>query len=87
MESNDSPEIPDRGEISDIPGLPSGVIKENRLMRMEVGEEQVYLPRNPNVCSKSIKDGNTRCGEVVLARAGLPTDLTHPIPPIPTKVS
>ena len=28
MESNDSPEIPDRGEISDIPGLPSGVLKE-----------------------------------------------------------
>ena len=26
MESNDSPEIPDRGETSDIPGLPSGVI-------------------------------------------------------------
>ena len=25
-ESNDSPEIPDRGETSDIPGLPSGVI-------------------------------------------------------------
>ena len=25
MESNDSPEIPDRGETSDIPGLPSGV--------------------------------------------------------------
>ena len=24
MESNDSPEIPDRGEASDIPGLPSG---------------------------------------------------------------
>ena len=24
MESNGSPEIPDRGEISDIPGLPSG---------------------------------------------------------------
>ena len=24
MESNDSPEIPDRGETSDIPGLPSG---------------------------------------------------------------
>ena len=23
MESNDSPEIPDRGETSDIPGLPS----------------------------------------------------------------
>ncbi len=26
MESNDSPEIPDRGETSDIPGLPSGVL-------------------------------------------------------------
>ena len=25
MESNDSPEIPDRGETSDIPGLPSGI--------------------------------------------------------------
>ena len=25
MKSNDSPEIPDRGETSDIPGLPSGV--------------------------------------------------------------
>ena len=24
MESNDSPEIPDTGETSDIPGLPSG---------------------------------------------------------------
>ena len=24
MESNDSPEIPDRGETTDIPGLPSG---------------------------------------------------------------
>ena len=25
VESNDNPEIPDRGETSDIPGLPSGV--------------------------------------------------------------
>ena len=24
VESNDSPEIPDRGQTSDIPGLPSG---------------------------------------------------------------
>ena len=29
MESNDIPEIPDRGETSDIPGLPSGEAKEN----------------------------------------------------------
>ena len=27
MESSDSPEIPDRGETSDIPGLPSGDTK------------------------------------------------------------
>ena len=26
MESNDSPEIPDRGETTDIPGLPSGAV-------------------------------------------------------------
>ena len=28
MKSNDSPEIPDRGETSDIPGLPSGEERE-----------------------------------------------------------
>ena len=27
VESNDSPEIPDRGETSDIPGLPSEALK------------------------------------------------------------
>ena len=27
MESNDSPEIPERGETSDIPGLPSGSVR------------------------------------------------------------
>ena len=30
MESNDSPEIPDRGETSDIPGLPSGVSRRSK---------------------------------------------------------
>ena len=25
VESNDNPEIPDRGETSDMPGIPSGV--------------------------------------------------------------
>ena len=29
MESNDSPEIPDRGETSDIPGLPSGALEDH----------------------------------------------------------
>ena len=31
VESNDSPEIPDRGETSDIPGLPSGELTEENL--------------------------------------------------------
>ena len=30
MESNDSHEIPERGETSDIPGLPSGVARMTR---------------------------------------------------------
>ena len=33
VESNDSPEIPDRGESSDIPGLPSGGGEEGRERR------------------------------------------------------
>ena len=37
MESNDSPEIPDWGETSDIPGLPSG--EEKR---------QIYIVPNMN---------------------------------------
>ena len=35
VESNDSPEIPDRGKTSDIPGLPSGV-KGNRLKQSKL---------------------------------------------------
>ena len=33
MESNDSPEIPDRGETSDIPGLPSGGLNKTRQVK------------------------------------------------------
>ena len=33
VESNDSPEIPDRGETSDIPGLPSGGEREKERER------------------------------------------------------
>ena len=39
MESNDSPEIPDRGETSDIPGLPSGVVGGGREAGMKRGRE------------------------------------------------
>ena len=39
MESNDSPEIPDRGETSDIPGLPSGA-STRELASIACDEEQ-----------------------------------------------
>ena len=38
MESNDSPEIPDRGETSDIPGLPSGEGEEDKADRGRGGK-------------------------------------------------
>ena len=34
VESNDSPGIPDRGETSDISGLPSGVAVKGQMMMM-----------------------------------------------------
>ena len=52
MKSNDSPEIPDRGETSDIPGLPSGakasVMILSRNMPKRVGESR-HPCRTPNV--------------------------------------
>ena len=41
MESNDSPEIPDRGETSDIPGLPS------RGVEAEETREETFHPELP----------------------------------------
>ena len=38
VESNDSPEIPDKGETSDIPGPPSGVAI------IQLTQEQLYEP-------------------------------------------
>ena len=39
MESNDSPEIPDGGETSDIPGFPSGE-REKKKKKEEEEEEE-----------------------------------------------
>ena len=39
MESNDSPEIPDRGETSDIPSLPSGA----EMITPKQREQPLYL--------------------------------------------
>ena len=33
VKSNDSPEIPDKGETSDIPGLPSGVVSKKQSLK------------------------------------------------------
>ena len=32
MESNDNPQIPNKGDASDIPGLPSGVLKDEAVL-------------------------------------------------------
>ena len=47
MESNDSPEIPDRRETSDIPGLPSGV--PPRKAGHEANVHQTKLGKNNTV--------------------------------------
>ena len=39
VESNDSPEIPDRGETSDIPGLPSGFYRQGSTQSRWRGKE------------------------------------------------
>ena len=55
MESNDSPEIPDRGETSDIPGLPSGVtLQKNLILNILVISHthtaSHFCPRCVSVC-------------------------------------
>ena len=42
MESNDSPEIPDREETSDIPGLPSEAFGD-RLAIMQLVKFKTYM--------------------------------------------
>ena len=46
MESNDSPEIPDRGKTSDIPGLPSGAkVRDVNQVQVDLLEERVNTLR------------------------------------------
>ena len=52
MESNDSPEIPDRGETSDIPGLPSGALDRNNKRSTRTQKEHTRTNR----CSVGITD-------------------------------
>ena len=50
MESNDSPEIPDRGETSDIPGLPSGAMDDDG--NFEATDNYSYNPDSFRKCCK-----------------------------------
>ena len=43
VESNDSPEIPDKGETSDIPGLPSGSSYDDDVYLYNDGDEEVKV--------------------------------------------
>ncbi|WP_295437571.1 hypothetical protein [Thiolapillus sp.] len=54
MESNDSPEIPDRGETSDIPGLPSGGERERERER----ERFITIDNNPSANKGGRRWGN-----------------------------
>ena len=47
MESNDCPEIPDRRETSDIPGLPSGVQQREE----EEGEQRQTAVVNNSIAA------------------------------------
>ena len=49
MESNDSPEIPDRGETLDIPGLPSGDLGKGKRTIGNVTLNGVYLSSTPRL--------------------------------------
>ena len=60
MESNDSPEIPDRGETSVIPGLPSGGVRElistSKKKEKEMRRRRMNgrtFPKNPRKRGKS----------------------------------
>ena len=60
MESNDSPEIPDRGETSDIPGLPSGellrtLIKSGHRKQVGIGFTSWVRGSNRNIGRRSKK--------------------------------
>ena len=63
MESNDSPEIPDRGETSDIPGLPSGAwkYKSNRTVIMDRKDK---LPTSEEIVQFEI-DLHLRSNELI----------------------
>ena len=43
MESNDSPEIPDRGKTSDIPGLPSGDLVNTNTISANEDQHDLHM--------------------------------------------
>ena len=53
MESNDSPEIPDRGETSDIPGLPSGAGLKETFIKRYIAERSIRAERQEEHSEKA----------------------------------
>ena len=70
MESNDSREIPDRGETSDIPGLPSGAGKKK-------SDRKSNSTRQRNKRGDSKQESND---SLVMPDQGR-GDIRHPRPP------
>ena len=62
VESNDSPEIPDRGETSDIPGLPSGVTRVNVASYRDTGINTVCRRDTQQCESETRAKGGGRTG-------------------------
>ena len=63
MESNDSPEIPDRGETLDIPGLPSG--GEGRQREKEQRSNDRYRTKHTFIITHNYR--NERVHDIVTA--------------------
>ena len=58
MESNESPEIPDRGETSDIPGLPSEAYLQHVLTRHKrVNVASSITPNDKKLHSQQLVSG------------------------------
>ena len=73
-EPNDSPEIPDRGETSDINGLPSGVLTSKEMM-MDAGNKQTTIQSNQECLLQRSRSTMVQFGGPL--KQGKPTHLQH----------
>ena len=73
-EPNDSPEIPDRGETSDITALPSGVLTSKEVM-MDAGSKQTTIHSNQECLLQRSRSTMVQFGGPL--KQGKPTHLQH----------